>query len=147
MVGGTCTGHIQPVQKGSHPLRRWSTINKLSTPDFFFESAWRVGEYTDELQGESPRDRAWPTEGGNEPIPEKGWDPSGTFRPDVVRQVYEELVRAGKIHSVTSGGHIIRLPPPLSAQLHPASNRTKRSSQSGAGDATPETPSPYQRRP
>ena len=51
----------------------------------------------DELQGESPADRAWPTEGGNEPIPEEGWDPSGTFRPDVVRQVYAELVRAGKI--------------------------------------------------
>ena len=51
----------------------------------------------DELQGESPRDRAWPTDGGNEPIPEEGWDPSGTFRPDVVRQVSEELVRAGKI--------------------------------------------------
>ena len=50
-----------------------------------------------ELQGESPRDRAWPTEGGNEPAPEPGWDPSGTYRPDVVEQVYAELKAAGKI--------------------------------------------------
>ena len=50
-----------------------------------------------ELQGESPRDRAWPTEGGNEPVREPGWDPSETYRPDVVKQVYEELRAAGKI--------------------------------------------------
>lgn len=49
------------------------------------------------LQGESPRDRAWPTEGGNEPESEPGWDPSGTYRLDVLRQVYDELVAAGKI--------------------------------------------------
>jgi hypothetical protein len=51
----------------------------------------------DQLQGMSPRDRAWPTEGGNEPTPEEGWDPSGTYRPAVVRQVYDELVRSGKV--------------------------------------------------
>ncbi len=51
----------------------------------------------DRLQGESPSDRAWPTERGNDPVPEPGWDSSGTYRPEVVRQVYEELVRAGKI--------------------------------------------------
>ena len=51
----------------------------------------------DALQGQSPRSRAWPTEGGNEPAPEPGWDPTGTFRPDVMRQVFEEWKTAGKI--------------------------------------------------
>ena len=51
----------------------------------------------DELQGEAPRDRAWPTEGRSEPAPTEGRDPSGTYRPDVVKRVYDELVRAGKI--------------------------------------------------
>ncbi len=70
----------------------WAAISLLPYTD-------RLGALAriDELQGESPRDRAWPTEGGNEPAPEEGWDPSGSFRPDVVRQVYEEFVRAGKI--------------------------------------------------
>ena len=58
---------------------------------------YAVHDRIDALQGESPRSRAWPTEGGNEPEPEPGWDPTGTFRPDVVRQVYEELQAAGKI--------------------------------------------------
>ncbi|KAF0178528.1 MAG: hypothetical protein FD161_1833 [Limisphaerales bacterium] len=51
----------------------------------------------DALQGQSPRSRAWPTEGGNEPAPEPGWDPTGTFRPDVMQQVFEEWKAAGKI--------------------------------------------------
>jgi hypothetical protein len=54
-----------------------------------------------ELQGDSPRDRAWPTESGREPAPEPGWDPSGTYRPAVVKRVYEELKVTGKIR----GGH------------------------------------------
>lgn len=58
---------------------------------------WAAVERIWELQGESPADRAWPTERGNDPEPEEGWDPSGTYRPDVVRRIYEELVQAGKI--------------------------------------------------
>ena len=58
---------------------------------------YAVLDRIDALQGESPRSRAWPTEGGNEPAPEPGWDPTGTFRPDVVRQVFEEWKAAGKI--------------------------------------------------
>lgn len=49
------------------------------------------------LQGDSPRDRAWPTESGHEPAREPGWDPSGTYLPAVVRRVYEELKAAGKL--------------------------------------------------
>jgi hypothetical protein len=49
------------------------------------------------LQGESPADRAWPMERGNDPEPEEGWDSSGTYRPDVLRRVYQELVAAGVI--------------------------------------------------
>ena len=51
----------------------------------------------DALQGQSPRSRAWPTEGGNEPAPEPGWDPTGTFKPEVIRQVFAEWKAAGKI--------------------------------------------------
>jgi len=58
---------------------------------------YAVLDRIDALQGQSPRSRAWPTEGGNEPEPEPGWDPTGTFRPDVVRQVFEEWQAAGKI--------------------------------------------------
>ena len=70
----------------------WAAICGLPEPDRH-AAILRIME----LQGESPRDRAWPTEGGNEPAREPGWDPSGTYRPDVVKQVYEELRAAGKI--------------------------------------------------
>ena len=72
--------------------KEWAAISQLPEADRIAAMA-RI----DELQGESPRDRAWPTEGGNEPSPTEGWDPSGTYRPDVVKRVYDELVRAGKI--------------------------------------------------
>ncbi len=52
-----------------------------------------------ELQGDSPRDRAWPTESGHEPAREPGWDPSGTYRPAVVKRVYEELKAASKLRA------------------------------------------------
>lgn len=58
---------------------------------------YAVLDRIDALQGESPCSRAWPTEGGNEPAPEPGWDPTGTFKPDVIRQVFEEWKAAGKI--------------------------------------------------
>ena len=61
----------------------WAAISQLPEADRLTAMA-RI----DDLQGESPRDRAWPTE---------GWDPSGTYRPDVVKRVYDELVRTGKI--------------------------------------------------
>jgi len=70
----------------------WAAISQLPEADRLTAMA-RI----DELQGESPRDRAWPTEGGNEPAPTEGWDPSGTYRPDVVKRVYDELGRTGKI--------------------------------------------------
>lgn len=58
---------------------------------------YAVLDRIDALQGQSPRSRAWPTEGGNEPAPELGWDPTGTFMPAVIRQVFEEWKAAGKI--------------------------------------------------
>ena len=58
---------------------------------------YAVHDRIDALQGQSPRSRAWPTEGGNEPEPEPGWDSDGTFKPAVVRQVFEEWKAAGKI--------------------------------------------------
>jgi len=58
---------------------------------------YAVLDRIDALQGQSPRSRAWPTEGGNEPEPEPGWDPTGTFKPDVIRQVFAEWQAAGKI--------------------------------------------------
>lgn len=58
---------------------------------------YAVLDRIDALQGQSPRSRAWPTEGGNEPAPELGWDPTGTFMPVVIRQVFEEWKAAGKI--------------------------------------------------
>ncbi|MEQ2006981.1 MAG: hypothetical protein ABMA26_09285 [Limisphaerales bacterium] len=58
---------------------------------------YAVHNRIDALQGESPRSRAWPTDGGNEPAPEPGWDPTGTFKPDVIRQVFEEWKAVGKI--------------------------------------------------
>lgn len=58
---------------------------------------YAVIDRIDALQGQSPRSRAWPTEGGNEPEPEPGWDPTGTFKPDVIRQVFAEWQAAGKI--------------------------------------------------
>lgn len=58
---------------------------------------YAVQDRIDALQGQSPRSRAWPTEGGNEPAPEPGWDPTGTFMPAVIRQVFEEWKAAGKI--------------------------------------------------
>jgi len=70
----------------------WAAISQLPEADRIIAMA-RI----DVIQGEFPRDRAWPTEGGNEPLPTEGWDPSGTYQPAVVSQVYEELVRAGKI--------------------------------------------------
>ena len=71
---------------------QWAAICGLPEPDRHAAILRIMG-----LQGESPRDRAWPTEGGNEPAREPGRDPSGTYRPDVVKQVYEELRAAGKI--------------------------------------------------
>jgi hypothetical protein len=58
---------------------------------------YAVHDRIDALQGQSPRSRAWPTEGGNEPEPEPGWDSDGTFKPALVRQVFEEWKAAGKI--------------------------------------------------
>ena len=53
--------------------------------------------YIQDVQGESPRDRAWPTEGGNEPEPEAGWDPSGTYHFGTVHKMYLDLQVEGKI--------------------------------------------------
>lgn len=50
-----------------------------------------------DLQEESPADKAWPNERGREPEHQQGWDASGTYRLDILRQVYWELVQAGKI--------------------------------------------------
>lgn len=61
---------------------------------------YAVHDRIDALQGPSPRSRAWPTEGGNEPAPEPGWDADGTFMPAVVRQVFEEWKAAGKIWDI-----------------------------------------------
>jgi hypothetical protein len=69
----------------------WAAICNLA------EDRMRALARVDELHGKSLRDKTWPTEGGNEPEPEPGWDPSGTYRPDVVRQIYEELIAAGVI--------------------------------------------------
>ena len=54
------------------------------------------------LQGESPA-YTWPNEWGREPEPQPGWDATGIYRLDVLRQVYEELVQAGKIKPPPSG--------------------------------------------
>ena len=58
---------------------------------------YAVLDRVDALQGQSPRSRVWPTEGGKEPPPEPGWDPTGAFKPAVIRQVFEEWKAAGKI--------------------------------------------------
>lgn len=55
------------------------------------------------FQGESPADKAWPNERGHEPETQPGWDASGTYRLDVLRQVYGEMVRAGNIKPPPSG--------------------------------------------
>lgn len=53
-------------------------------------------------QGESPRDKCWPTERGIEPEPEEGWDPSGTHNYATVHAMYNQLVAEGKITSEAS---------------------------------------------
>jgi hypothetical protein len=53
-------------------------------------------------QGESPRDRAWPTEGGNEPEPPPGWDPSGSHHYKTVHRLYVEQAQAGKLPAPAS---------------------------------------------
>jgi len=72
--------------------KEWAGICNLS-----LEDRLAAIDRIQSLQGDSPRDDAWPTEYGNEPTPTPGWDPSGSFRSDVVKQVYDEYVAAGKI--------------------------------------------------
>ena len=54
----------------------------------------------DQLQGASPRDRAWLTPIDPEPPQEPGWDKSNRVNLAVAKQVYDEYVAAGKIQPV-----------------------------------------------
>ena len=56
-----------------------------------------------DLQWQSPRDRAWPTESGNEPEPEEGWDPSGTHHLATVHLVHSKLKAGGTIPCDVAG--------------------------------------------
>lgn len=100
---------VDPSAKPEHPRVQISRDNEHEMKLKYFGEEeteflllprleyFAVLDRIDALQGQSPRSRAWPTEGGNEPAPEPGWDPTGTFRPDVMRQVFEEWKAAGKI--------------------------------------------------
>ena len=50
-----------------------------------------------DLQGESPRDKAWLTPIDPEPPQVPGWDRGNRVNLAVAKQVYDEYVAAGKI--------------------------------------------------
>ncbi len=71
---------------------QWAALCQLPSEDYFKACA-RIYD----LQGDSPLDKAWPSEGGSQPRQDPGWDASGRYRLDIVAQVFEEYVAAGKI--------------------------------------------------
>jgi hypothetical protein len=75
----------------------WAALCQLPHEDYL-KACGRISD----LQGDSPRDKAWPTEGANTPQQAPVWDASGRYRLDVVAQVYREYVAAGQIRGEPS---------------------------------------------
>ena len=71
----------------------WVALREMASKEDVEAAEARIND----LQGPSPRDKAWPTEYRPDPPHVPGWSADNRLNLAVAKQVYDEYVAAGKI--------------------------------------------------